>query len=176
MGNKSTPTNAFGPGNQPANNGNTRGKANMTKYLAAMQKVMSWSESDLYEHIVTEAFVNKDKEYRQHFFNTSFTKPTSTKQPVQFQYDRSAPYHEKAEVVMEAMSKGEIPPDVALDIISSIKHIATVHEQEQLVKRIEQLEELLKAQGNSMQQQFWSLQTAVHPSSNYNAPYDPTAR
>lgn len=143
MSNKNTPTNAFTATNQPTP-GNTRGKSPKTKALAALQRVKSWSEDDLYDHIATEAFQNGNKEMLEQFLKAAVPTARTTLPNITFQYDRNAPYHEKAEVVMEAMSKGEIPPDVALDIINSIKHIATVHEQEQLVKRIEQLEALLK--------------------------------
>lgn len=144
MSNNNAPTNAFSPTNQPTP-GNTRGKSPKTKALAALQRIMGWSEDDLFDHITTEAFQNSNKEMLDHFLKAAVPTARTTLPNIQFQYDRNAPYHEKAEVVMEAMSKGEIPPDVALDIINSIKHIAIVHEQEQLVKRIEQLEAMLKA-------------------------------
>jgi hypothetical protein len=142
MSNKNTPTNAFTAANQPTP-GNTRGKSPKTKALAALQRINGWSEDDLYDHIATEAFQNNNKEMLEQFLKTAVPTARTTLPNISFQYDRNAPYHEKAEVVMEAMAKGEIPPDVALDIINSIKHIATVHEQHELAKRIEQLEQLL---------------------------------
>ncbi|MEX3840279.1 hypothetical protein [Paraburkholderia sp. BR10882] len=143
MSNKNKPTNAFTATNQPTP-GNTRGKSPKTKALAALQRIQGWSEDDLYDHIATEAFQNNNKDMLKAFLDAAVPTARTTLPSVAFQYDRNAPYHEKAEVVMDAMSKGELPPDVALDIINSIKHIANVHEQEQLIKRIEQLEELLK--------------------------------
>ncbi|WP_175658207.1 hypothetical protein [Burkholderia vietnamiensis] len=151
MSNNKTPTNAFTAQNQPQP-GNTRGKSPKTKALAALQRVMNWSEDDLYDHIATEAFQNNNKEMLEAFMKAAVPTARTTLPNISFQYDRNAPYHEKAEVVMDAMSKGEIPPDVALDIINSIKHIATVHEQEQLVKRIEQLEKLLSSTLNAPHQ------------------------
>lgn len=142
MSNKNIPTNAFTASNQPTP-GNTRGKSPRTKALAALLRTMGWSEDDLYDHMATEAFQNNNKEMLEAFMKAAVPTSRTTLPNVSFQYDRDAPYHEKAEVVMDAMSKGELPPDVALDIINSIKHIATVHEQEALVKRIEQLEALL---------------------------------
>lgn len=143
MSNKNKPTNAFTATNQPTP-GNTRGKSPKTKALAALQRIQGWSEDDLYDHMATEAFKKNNKDMLKAFLDAAVPTARTTLPNIAFQYDRKAPYHEKAEVVMEAMSKGDIPPDVALDIINSIKHIAVVHEQEQLVKRIEQLEELLK--------------------------------
>jgi hypothetical protein len=143
MANTKAPTNAFSATNQPSNNGSTRGKSPKTKALAALQRIKGWSEDDLYDHIATEAFQNNNKDMLEQFLKTAVPTARTTLPNISFQYDRNAPYHEKAEVIMEAMSKGEIPPDVALDIINSIKHIATVHEQHELAKRIEQMEALL---------------------------------
>jgi hypothetical protein len=144
MANTKAPTNAFSATNQPSNNGSTRGKSAKTKALAALQRIKGWSEDDLYDHIATEAFTNNNKEMLEAFMKAAVPTSRTTLPNIAFQYNRNAPYHEKAEVVMEAMSKGDIPPDVALDIINSIKHIATVAEQAELSKRIEQLEALLK--------------------------------
>ncbi|MFM0554805.1 hypothetical protein P0D69_28115 [Paraburkholderia sediminicola] len=142
MSNNKTPTNAFSATNQPTP-GNTRGKSPKTKALSALKRIMGWSEDDLYDYIATEAFQNDNKDMMETFIKSAVATARTTLPTVEFQYDRNAPYHEKAEVVMEAMSKGELPPDVGLDIINSIKHIATVHEQHELAKRIEQLEALL---------------------------------
>jgi hypothetical protein len=130
MANTKAPTNAFSATNQPSNNGSTRGKSPKTKALAALQRIKGWSEDDLYDHIATEAFQNNNKDMLEQFLKTAVPTARTTLPNISFQYDRNAPYHEKAEVIMEAMSK-------------SIKHIATVHEQHELAKRIEQMEALL---------------------------------
>jgi hypothetical protein len=152
--NKNTPANAFTAANQPTP-GNTRGKSPKTKALAALQRINGWSEDDLYDHIATEAFKKNNKDMLKAFLDAAVPTARTTLPPVQWQYDRNAPYHEKAEVVMDAMSKGEIPPDVALDIINSIKHIATVHEQHELAKRIEQLEQLLAKPNSAGGYEAW---------------------
>ncbi|HDR9161708.1 TPA: hypothetical protein QDB28_002073 [Burkholderia vietnamiensis] len=144
MSNKNKPTNPFSPTNQPTP-GNTRGKSPKTKSLAALQRKMNMSEDDLYDYIVDKAFdkANPDRDMMDLLLKTAGPVARTTLPSVHFQYDRKLPHHEKCEVVMEAMSKGELPPDVGLDIINSIKSIALVQEQTELVKRIEQLEALL---------------------------------
>jgi hypothetical protein len=143
MSNSKTPTNAFSPTNQPTP-GNTRGKSPKTKSLAAVKRVMGWSEEELYDYMVEQALKNNDDEMLDRLMKAAIPTPRTTLPSVTFQYDRSLPYHEKCEVILEAVSQGDLEPDVGLDIISSIKNIALIKEQTEIEKRIEALEDLLK--------------------------------
>ncbi|MBU9639587.1 MULTISPECIES: hypothetical protein [Burkholderia cepacia complex] len=147
MANINAPSNAFGPGNQPTP-GNTRGKSSKTKILNALKKKMNWSEDDLYEHIVSEAFVNNNKDMIEIVIKTAVPIPKTTLQPVNFQYDRNAAYHEKCEVILEAVAAGQIAPDVGQELIYTIKHIASIHEVTELEKRLNDLEDLLRGFGD----------------------------
>jgi hypothetical protein len=147
MANSNAPSNAFGPGNQPTP-GNTRGKSSKTKILNALKKKMNWSEDDLYEHIVSEAFVNNNKDMIEIVIKTAVPIPRTTLQPVHFQYDRNASYPDKCNVIIEAVANGQIPPDVGQDLIQSIKHIASIHEVTELEKRLNELEELIRNFGS----------------------------
>jgi hypothetical protein len=147
MVNINAPSNAFGPGNQPTP-GNTRGKSSKTKILNALKKKMNWSEDDLYEHIVSEAFVNNNKDMIEIVIKTAVPIPKTTLQPVSFQYDRNAAYHEKCEVILEAVAAGQIAPDVGQELIYTIKHIASIHEVTELEKRLNDLEDLLRGFGD----------------------------
>lgn len=140
MSNKKTPTNAFGPGNQPANNGNTRGKSDKVRTLKALKKVMGFDEDDLHEYIVDKAFNHQDKDMMALFLRTAIPTPRTKLPTVQFQYNRNLPYHEKCELVIEAVSNGDLSPDEGSEIINQISKTSSVYEQSELVKRIEQLE------------------------------------
>ncbi|MEX3923075.1 hypothetical protein AB4Y36_03500 [Paraburkholderia sp. BR10936] len=140
MSNKKTPTNAFGPGNQPANNGNTRTKSAKVRSIKALKKVMGFDEDDLHEYIVDKAFNHQDKDMMALFLRTAIPTPRSKLPNTQFQYNRNLPYHEKCELIIEAVSKGDLSPDEGSEIINQIKSTASVYEQSELVKRIEQLE------------------------------------
>jgi hypothetical protein len=142
--NKNTPANAFTAANQPTP-GNTRGKSPRTKALAALQRTMNWSEDELYDHIATEAFQNNNKDMLEQFLKTAVPTARTTLPPVQWQYNRNLPYHEKCEVVMEAIAAGDLPPDIGMEIITGIKHIATVREQTEMAVRMQELESALKA-------------------------------
>ncbi|SAK46561.1 hypothetical protein AWB76_00935 [Caballeronia temeraria] len=139
MSNTKAPTNAFTPQNQPTP-GNTRGKSAKTRSLAALKAVTGKSEDDLYEYIVDQAFHNSDKDMMELFLKTAVPTTRSKLPNTTFQYDRSLPYHEKCELIIEAVSKGELSPDEGSEIINQIKSTAAVYEQSELVARIEQLE------------------------------------
>ncbi|RAA28759.1 hypothetical protein DN523_02705 [Burkholderia multivorans] len=109
---------------------------------------MNWSEDDLYEHIVSEAFVNNNKDMIEIVIKTAVPIPKTTLQPVNFQYDRNAAYHEKCEVILEAVAAGQITPDVGQELIYTIKHIASIHEVTELEKRLNDLEDLLRGFGD----------------------------
>lgn len=147
MANIKTPTNAFSSANQPTP-GSTRGRSPKTKSLVALKKVTGKSEDDLYEYIVEQAFNHSDKDMMDLFLKTAVPTARTTLPPVSFQYDRSLPYHEKCEVILEAVAKGELPPDVGNELITTIKHIAQVRETAELEKRLVQLEELIRSMGS----------------------------
>jgi len=139
MSNSKAPTNAFSPTNQPTP-GNTRGKSSKTRSLAALKKVMGYNEDDLYEYIVTEAFQANNPDMMELFLKTAVPTTRSKLPNTTFQYDRKLPFHEKCELIIEAVSKGELSPDEGSEIINQIKNTATVYEQSVLVERIEALE------------------------------------
>lgn len=142
--NKNPPANAWSSSNQPTP-GNRRGKEVRTKALNALKRVKNWSEDELYDHIVKEAFVNNDKDMAAYVCKLVIppTKPTFPNYT--FQYDAKLPYHEKCEVILESVASGDIPPDVGNDLIVSIKHVASVKEMAELEKRLADLEELIRS-------------------------------
>lgn len=60
---------------------------------------------------------------------------------VEFAYDPTAPISEQVSSVLDAVSQGQIAPDVARLIIDSIKALSDVRATEELSARIEALEE-----------------------------------
>ena len=140
MSNSKTPTNAFGPGNQPANNGNTRGKSAKVMSLKALKSIMGFDEDALHEYIVERAFMHADKDMMELFLKTAVPTPRSKLPNTTFQYDRTLPYHEKCELIIEAVANGDLSPDEGSEIINQIKSTASIYEQSVLVERIEALE------------------------------------
>ena len=143
MANKKRPANAFTSGNQPTP-GNRRGKADRTKLLDAYEDETGKSETDLYREVIKKAFVDNDKEMYQFVISRIMREAKSTLPTHQFQYNANDPYHVKAETILQAQADGLIPPDAAEKYINNIKTVATILEQTEIAKRLEQLEEILK--------------------------------
>ena len=62
---------------------------------------------------------------------------------VEFEFNIDAKPHEQAAQVVEAVSNGEISPDIGHMFISSIKSMIEIHEFTDLKNRIEKIEEML---------------------------------
>lgn len=67
---------------------------------------------------------------------------------VEFDFDISAKPHEQAAQVVEAVSNGEISPDIGHMFISSIKSMIEIHEFTDLKNRIEALEDILNGESS----------------------------
>ncbi len=67
---------------------------------------------------------------------------------VEFDFDISAKPHEQAAQVVEAVSNGEISPDIGHMFISSIKSMIEIHEFTDLKNRIEALEDILSGESS----------------------------
>lgn len=69
------------------------------------------------------------------------SKPSAEK--VEFNYDKSATPADNAQSVVDAVSKGEIAPDIGGVIIGMIKDTIAITESTELVKRLEEIEQKL---------------------------------
>ncbi|MGY6156620.1 hypothetical protein [Paraburkholderia graminis] len=139
MSNKNPPSNAWSAGNQPTPS-NKRGKTTRIKFLAAIDRKFSWTEDDFWDHVAEEAIINKEKEMITAMLRAMVPTPRQKLPTVQFQYDKTKPYHEQIEQIIDLTSTGDLSPDEGSEIINQIKSAASVYEQSELVKRIEQLE------------------------------------
>jgi len=64
---------------------------------------------------------------------------------IDFEFDISAEPHQQAAQVIDAVSKGDISPDIGHMFVSSIKSMIEIHEFTELKSRIEKIEEILSA-------------------------------
>ena len=70
------------------------------------------------------------------------SKPAAEK--VEFSYDRADTAANNAHRVIEKVASGEIPPDIGQMLIGMIKDSIAINESTELVKRLEELEQMLK--------------------------------
>lgn len=69
------------------------------------------------------------------------SKPTN--EPVTFKFDRLAHPADNANAIMDAVSSGELPPDVGMVLIGGIKDVIAITESTELIKRLDALEAAL---------------------------------
>ncbi|HBP41916.1 MAG: DUF5681 domain-containing protein [Vreelandella alkaliphila] len=67
-------------------------------------------------------------------------------QTVQFDFDPSAPMADQARQILAAVSHGELPPDQGRALIDGLAAVGKIVEIEELVRRQEEIERLLKEQ------------------------------
>lgn len=65
-------------------------------------------------------------------------------EPITFKFDRNLSPSDNANSIMDAVSSGEIPPDVGMVLIGGIKDVISITESTELIKRLEAIEESLK--------------------------------
>ncbi len=71
------------------------------------------------------------------------SKPTND--PVTFKFDKDLPPAENADAIMTSVACGDIAPDIGALLISMIKDTIQISESTELIKRLDMLEEALKA-------------------------------
>lgn len=70
-------------------------------------------------------------------------KPTAEK--VEFDYDKSSSPSDNANAVLDAVSKGDLAPDIGQMLIGMIKDTLQIVESTELIKRLEEIEKSLSA-------------------------------
>ena len=127
--------------NQPKNR-KGRGKSERTKFLEALQR-NSYSEEDFYDQLISEAMGEKSPIAMSEILKRVSPIPKAVAPTIEFDLDKNAKPHEKAGQILDAISSGQIPPDIGSTLITSIKAFVDIEEFTELKKRIQKLEEAL---------------------------------
>lgn len=130
-----------------------RGKAFKTKLLEAVEKgaLLTIAEGQSYEeaylsHIATRAFDKKDKGSAillKEIFGKSYPSMKPTYPAVEFDFDPETSPANQVGQILDAASKGFLPPDIARTFIDAIKSAVDIESATDLKNRIEAIEELL---------------------------------
>lgn len=132
----------FTPENQPSKR-KGRGKSERTKFLEALKR-KSYSEDDFYDKLIESAMTEEGGIALESVLKRVSPIPKPVAPMVQFKFDKSARPHEKADQLIEAISTGDVPPDLGAMLIGSIKAMVDIEEYTDLKVRIEKLEEALR--------------------------------
>ena len=119
-----------------------RGKSERTKWVEALKR-SSHTEEDFYDAIVIEAMTEKSPIAMDHILKRISPIPKAVAPYIEFNLDSKAKPHEKAGQILDAISNGEVPPDIGTMLISSVKAFVDIEEYTDLKERIEKLEKLI---------------------------------
>ena len=119
-----------------------RGKSERTKWIEALNKA-DHSEGDFYELVISQAMDEKSPMAINEVLRRISPIPKAVAPSIEFNLGEKSEPHEKAEQILDAISNGEIPPDIGATLISSIKAFVDIEEFTELKRRIEKLEAVL---------------------------------
>lgn len=137
------PKKKFSEDYQPTNR-RGRGKSEKTKFLEALQR-RSMTEVDFYDKLIEKALDEDSSIAMTEVLKRISPIPKQVAPSIEFDLDTSAKPHEKASQILDAISSGQIPPDIGATLMQSIKVFVDIEEYTDLKARIEKLEELLNA-------------------------------
>jgi hypothetical protein len=119
-----------------------RGKSERTKFLEALQR-SSFTEEDFYDHLISEAMVDKSPIALSEILKRVSPIPKATAPTIEFELDSKLKPHQKASATLDAIASGRIPPDIGSMLITSIKAFVDIEEHDDLKDRIEKLESMI---------------------------------
>lgn len=129
----------FSSDNQPRKG---RGKSERTKWIEALTK-SGHSEQDFYELVIDEAMNQRSAMAVGEILRRISPIPKQVAPSIEFDLKKDSEPHEKAEQILDAISAGQIPPDIGATLITSIKAFVDIEEFTELKRRIEKLEAVL---------------------------------
>jgi hypothetical protein len=140
----------FGKENQPSKR---RGKSKKTLLLEVIREKSKLSmnadstnddcEKAFFGHILDRALCDDDKDSAsllKSLLDKISPTPRSSMERVNFYLDMKAPLDEQASQVLDAISNGDLPPDVGISLINAIGGVLKIKEVTDLEDRIKALE------------------------------------
>lgn len=138
MANTKPTKTSFSKSNQPKG----RGKSERTKILDAMKRA-GQTEEGFYDLLMTKAFNPEDNFTFKELLNRVSPIPKAVSPIFKFELPEDAKPHIKADYILIAMAKGDIPSDIGNICIQAIKAMIDIEEYTDLKERIEKLEKAL---------------------------------
>ena len=142
MANK-TGKGGFTSENQPEKR---RGQLFRTMAVEALKK-KSMTEQDFVDLLVEKA-VDEGGVHLQELLKRYYPVYKQTQEPIAFEYAKDWTPIEKADAIMSAASKGEIPPDIASMLIEALGKMILIEDQTDWVIRLKALEDAANAKAS----------------------------
>ena len=130
-----------------------RGKSQRTLLQESLER-LGTSEASFYDTMIMAALGLTEDESILKLQSFAFPEvvkrlypiPKQVAPTVEFDYPKDGTLTEKASAIEVAISDGVIPPDVGVNLISVLAHVAKIEEVTDLQERIAKIEESLNAQ------------------------------
>lgn len=132
---------SFNSGNQPKDRPG-RGKSERNKILDALKR-LSKTEDDFYDHLMARALDKDDTFALREILNRFSPLKKSVMPDVEFDFNAKGTPVQQVSQLLDAVSAGEIPPDVACMLITSVKNAIEIEVNTELKTRIDALEKIL---------------------------------
>lgn len=120
----------------------SRGLSDRTKILNAMKRAGK-TENGFYDFLVSRALDVDDNFALKEVLARISPLKKAVMPSVEFDFDVNTSPASQVSQLLDAASKGEIPPDIASTFIQSVKAAVDIEEATDLKERIESLEKLL---------------------------------
>lgn len=130
----------FDSENQPETK-TPRGKSFKTKLIESLER-QGMTENGFID-ILVERAISDGGVFLAELLKRYNPAPKSTLPPITFNFKKEWTPLQKADAIMDAMSVGDIPPDVGVMIIEGINKLLGIEETTELAKRLEALEAII---------------------------------
>jgi len=145
MANHKPTKTSFNKDNQPTKR-TPRGKAERTKILEAMKRA-GQTEEGFYDLLISKAYNPEDNFSFNEVLKRLYPIPKQVAPNIEFYFNEKSKPNEKAEQIIKAVSQGQVPPDIGVMLISSIKLSIEIEETTELAERISELEKSMGLNG-----------------------------
>lgn len=126
---------------QPANK---KGKSERTKILEALKR-KGETEDGFYDLLVERALDPEDTFALREVLSRFSPTKKAVMPELDFKFDKDGTPVDQVSQILDAVSNGEVPPDVASMLIASVKAAVDIEVNTEIKARIEKLESLMNA-------------------------------
>lgn len=143
MANKTPTKTSFSKDKQPKAR-KPRGKSERTKILESFKRCTR-TEDQFYDLLTEKAFNPEDQFSFKELLGRMSPMPKAVAPFVNFEFDPEANLHEQSGQVLEAIAKGELPPDIGSQILNGISSMVRVKEVTDIDERLKVMEKEIES-------------------------------
>ncbi len=132
---------SFNSDNQPKQR-KPRGKSERTKILESFKR-LSRTEDEFYDLLTDKAFNPEDQFSFKELLSRLSPIPKAVAPLINFTFDKEGSIGQQSAQIVDAIAKGEIPPDLGNLLMGSMQAMYKIKELSEFAEKLDQLETLL---------------------------------